>query len=772
MGTRTDPRGGAASSSGAASDAGEGPAPGVGRAAFVSPETRSLDLAGAVAARAGRGPPRGPDRLPDLGSARIATARNAVVVCHALTGSADADLLVDAACSGRAAPSTRSRTSSSARTSSGAATARPGRPRSTPPPARPWLGDLPGHHRPRHGPGAARARGRARGEAGPHGDRRLARRDAGRSSGRSLYPELVESVVFIASTARHSAWCIGLSEAQRQAIYADPRWRGGRYDPADPPAAGLAAARHDGDALVPEPAVASRCGSGGGRRPRTPSPSRATCATRGRSSSSGSTPPPTSRSPGRWTPTTSPAAAATSRRCCAVDPPADAGGVDRLRRPLLAVGAARGREPRAERAARGDGLAARPRRVPHRRGPALRHGRRLPRPRAAVPRARRRPQRRRARPRRQGYAERGVSLLVLGKGKVGGELLEQIRTQRTELERDYDMVLRVVGVADTPRRRPRRGGARPRPLARAPRGRAGGGAARRRQRARAPRPARHACLGRCSSTSPPRTGWRTSTSRRSAAASTWSASNKRPLAIPPRRIEQLRQVRRQHHRHYHYDTAVGASLPVHRHAPAPGPLRRPGAASWRARSRGPSASSAPSSSAGVPLSLATRWAVGLGYAEADPRDDLSGLDRPARRSSSPASSGAQVAIEDVTVEPFVRAGAARAREPRRRSSRRSARTTTSSPRGSRRSASGGGAALPRPHRARRGRPLARSGRAAAVARRHRARAARRGGGVRRLHHRASLRAPAPGAGRGRRRREHRRRRAGETCSGCRRLGAR
>lgn len=42
---------------------------------------------------------------------------------------------------------------------------------------------------------------------------------------------------------RHSAWCIGWSEAQRQAIYADPKWQDGRYDPEDPPAAGLASAR-------------------------------------------------------------------------------------------------------------------------------------------------------------------------------------------------------------------------------------------------------------------------------------------------------------------------------------------------------------------------------------------------------------------------------------------------------------------------------------------------------------------------------------------------
>ncbi len=58
-----------------------------------------------------------------------------------------------------------------------------------------------------------------------------------------LHPELVESLAFIASTARHSAWAIGLSEAQRQAIFADPRWRGGDYLLEDPPSAGLAAAR-------------------------------------------------------------------------------------------------------------------------------------------------------------------------------------------------------------------------------------------------------------------------------------------------------------------------------------------------------------------------------------------------------------------------------------------------------------------------------------------------------------------------------------------------
>ncbi|KAL3765242.1 hypothetical protein ACHAW5_010861 [Stephanodiscus triporus] len=53
----------------------------------------------------------------------------------------------------------------------------------------------------------------------------------------------VRSAVPIACGAAHTAWQIGISETQRQAIYADPRWRGGRFDPSDPPDAGLSVAR-------------------------------------------------------------------------------------------------------------------------------------------------------------------------------------------------------------------------------------------------------------------------------------------------------------------------------------------------------------------------------------------------------------------------------------------------------------------------------------------------------------------------------------------------
>ncbi|MEM8982304.1 MAG: homoserine O-acetyltransferase [Pseudomonadota bacterium] len=59
----------------------------------------------------------------------------------------------------------------------------------------------------------------------------------------ATYPELVSAIAPIGVSGRHSAWCIATSEAQRQAIFADPNWQGGRYSPAQAPERGLAAAR-------------------------------------------------------------------------------------------------------------------------------------------------------------------------------------------------------------------------------------------------------------------------------------------------------------------------------------------------------------------------------------------------------------------------------------------------------------------------------------------------------------------------------------------------
>ncbi len=56
-------------------------------------------------------------------------------------------------------------------------------------------------------------------------------------------PEYVSGIVPIAVGGRHSSWCIAWSEAQRQAIFADPNWNNGNYKPHTPPHNGLAAAR-------------------------------------------------------------------------------------------------------------------------------------------------------------------------------------------------------------------------------------------------------------------------------------------------------------------------------------------------------------------------------------------------------------------------------------------------------------------------------------------------------------------------------------------------
>lgn len=55
--------------------------------------------------------------------------------------------------------------------------------------------------------------------------------------------DYVKNLVALATSARHSAWCISWSEAQRQSIYSDPKYLDGYYSFEDPPVSGLSAAR-------------------------------------------------------------------------------------------------------------------------------------------------------------------------------------------------------------------------------------------------------------------------------------------------------------------------------------------------------------------------------------------------------------------------------------------------------------------------------------------------------------------------------------------------
>ncbi|CDK28607.1 unnamed protein product [Kuraishia capsulata CBS 1993] len=56
-------------------------------------------------------------------------------------------------------------------------------------------------------------------------------------------PEYVKACIALATSAKHSAWCISWGEAQRQCIYSDPKYDDGYYPLSEPPAAGLGAAR-------------------------------------------------------------------------------------------------------------------------------------------------------------------------------------------------------------------------------------------------------------------------------------------------------------------------------------------------------------------------------------------------------------------------------------------------------------------------------------------------------------------------------------------------
>ncbi|DBA05310.1 TPA: hypothetical protein N0F65_007472 [Lagenidium giganteum] len=56
-------------------------------------------------------------------------------------------------------------------------------------------------------------------------------------------PEFVRSFIPIACGSHHSAWQIGISELQRQAIAMDPLYKNGQYDPEAPPTQGMSLAR-------------------------------------------------------------------------------------------------------------------------------------------------------------------------------------------------------------------------------------------------------------------------------------------------------------------------------------------------------------------------------------------------------------------------------------------------------------------------------------------------------------------------------------------------
>lgn len=212
----------------------------------ISPETRFLRLPGSFVLESGERL-RGVEIAYRTWGALSPARDNAVVVCHALTGSADVDrwwggllgggraldpevdFVVAAnllgSCYGTTGPlSPRA----------GAGMHRPG--------DAPWAGDFPAitvrdqvrlQQKLLDALAVERVRLVVGGSLGGMQALEWGVLDRGR----------VESLAVLSAPARHSPWGIALSELARRALLLDPRFRGGHYPADDPPVAGLALAR-------------------------------------------------------------------------------------------------------------------------------------------------------------------------------------------------------------------------------------------------------------------------------------------------------------------------------------------------------------------------------------------------------------------------------------------------------------------------------------------------------------------------------------------------
>ncbi len=243
-----------------------------------------------------------------------------------------------------------------------------------------------------------------------------------------------------------------------------------------------------------------------------------------------------------------------------------------------------------------------------------------------------------------------ISVLLLGKGVVGGSLLKQIDQQNKALGREHDVQVRLVGVGSS-------GGVLFDPLG-LPTDKA---IAQQKQAldegkvvkdvisllpelSRLPNPVLVDCSAAPGMEKLYRAAFNHSVSVVSA--------NKQPLALPQAQRDDLLNEARRHFRAYHYETTVGAALPVIETLKN---LVRTGdhVITIEGAFSGTLGYLCDQLAQGTPLSQAVRTARELGYTEPHPRDDLSGLDVARKAVILARELGLRLDLTDVELKPFV-----------------------------------------------------------------------------------------------------------------------
>ena len=245
------------------------------------------------------------------------------------------------------------------------------------------------------------------------------------------------------------------------------------------------------------------------------------------------------------------------------------------------------------------------------------------------------------------FAHQQVSLLVLGRGTVGGALLRQVQEQRDSLLSQHDVLLNVVGVAwstgfvfdeeGVSREQWDGYGASsaessPDMIALLERLR------------RLPVP----ILVDCTAADGMERIYKEAFARGIHVVS----ANKKPLTIPWQERESLMQSARTAHRAYFYETTVGAGLPVIETLKN---LVRTGdkVVLVEGSFSGSLGFITNEMMRGIKMSEALRKAMELGFTEPNPLDDLSGMDVARKALILAREMDLPLNIEDVSLKPFV-----------------------------------------------------------------------------------------------------------------------